>query len=112
MVLISSMSTIKMLGIILLSLLPSIVSPILRLQTTKISQIFKVVLHELNYTDRETSWIYTIEQKQFKFDKDEEGNDFLKTVKNREYSSEWKIGDEPYYSVNDGKKGELYKKYK
>ena len=35
-----------------------------------------------------------------------------KTVISREYSSEWKPGDEPYYPVNDEKNGELYKKYK
>ena len=35
-----------------------------------------------------------------------------KTVISREYSSEWKAGDEPYYPVNDEKNGELYKKYK
>ena len=30
----------------------------------------------------------------------------------REYSSEWKEGDEPYYPVNDEKNNELYEKYK
>ena len=30
----------------------------------------------------------------------------------REYSSEWKPGDEPYYPVNDEKNGNLYNKYK
>ena len=29
----------------------------------------------------------------------------------REYSSEWKVGDEPYYPVNDEKNSELYAKY-
>ena len=29
----------------------------------------------------------------------------------REYSSEWKPGDEPYYPVNDEQNEELYKKY-
>ena len=35
-----------------------------------------------------------------------------KTVISREYSSEWKHGDEPYYPVNDEKNGNLYSKYK
>ena len=35
-----------------------------------------------------------------------------KTVISREYSSEWKLGDEPYYPVNDEKNGALYEKYK
>lgn len=30
----------------------------------------------------------------------------------REYSSEWKPGDEPYYPVNDDKNGKLYAAYK
>ena len=29
----------------------------------------------------------------------------------REYSSEWKPGDEPYYPVNDEKNQALYQKY-
>ena len=29
----------------------------------------------------------------------------------REYSSEWKPGDEPYYPVNDEKNGALYQQY-
>ena len=34
-----------------------------------------------------------------------------KTVISREYSSEWKPGDEPYYPVNDAKNGALYAEY-
>ena len=30
----------------------------------------------------------------------------------REYSSEWKPGDEPYYPVNDEKNSRLYAEYK
>lgn len=66
----------------------------------------------VNYTDRETPWTRIIEHKWFEFGKDENGNDLPKTIISREYSSEWKPGDEPYYSVNDEKNGELYKKYK
>ena len=66
----------------------------------------------MNYTDRETPWTRIIEHKWFEFGKDEQGNDLPKTVISREYSSEWKVGDEPYYPVNDEKNGILYKKYK
>ena len=66
----------------------------------------------VNYTDRETPWTRIIEHKWFEFGKDENGNDLPKTVISREYSSEWKPGDEPYYPVNDEKNSCLYQKYK
>lgn len=66
----------------------------------------------VNYTDRETPWTRIIEHKWFEFGKDEEGNDLPKTVISREFSSEWKPGDEPYYPVNDEKNSALYGKYK
>lgn len=66
----------------------------------------------VNYTDRETPWTRIIEHKWFEFGKDENGNDLPKTVISREYSSEWKPGDEPYYPVNDKKNSELYQKYR
>ena len=66
----------------------------------------------VNYTDAETPWTRIIEHKWFEFGKDENGNDIQKTVISREYSSEWKPGDEPYYPVNDEKNSELYRKYR
>ena len=66
----------------------------------------------VNYTDRETPWTRIIEHKWFEFGKDAEGNDLSKTVISREYSSEWKPGDEPYYPVNDEKNSALYAEYK
>lgn len=66
----------------------------------------------VNYTDAETPWTRIIEHKWFEFGKDERGNELPKTVISREYSSEWKLGDEPYYPVNDEKNGELYRKYR
>ena len=66
----------------------------------------------VNYTDRETPWTRIIEHKWFEFGKNEEGNDIEKTVISKEYSSEWKPGDEPYYPVNDEKNENLYLKYK
>ena len=66
----------------------------------------------VNYTDRETPWTRIIEHKWFEFGKDEDGNDIPQTVISREYSSEWKPGDEPYYPVNDDRNAELYKRYR
>ena len=66
----------------------------------------------VNYTDRETPWTRIIEHKWFEFGKDENGNDIPKTIISKEYSSEWKPGDEPYYPVNDEKNSELYNQYK
>ena len=66
----------------------------------------------VNYTDRETPWTRIIEHKWFTFGKDENGNDLPKTVISREYSAEWKPGDEPYYPVNDERNGPLYRAYK
>ena len=60
----------------------------------------------VNYTDTETPWTRIIEHKWFEF------GDQPKTVISREYSSEWKLGDEPYYPVNDEKNGNLYAEYK
>ncbi len=66
----------------------------------------------VNYTDRETPWTRIIEHKWFEFGKDSDGNDLPKTVISKEYSSEWKVGDEPYYPVNDEKNSLLYQEYK
>ena len=66
----------------------------------------------VNYTDRETPWTRIIEHKWFEFGKDENGDELPKTVISREYSSEWKPSDEPYYPVNDEKNSALYQEYK
>ena len=66
----------------------------------------------VNYTDSDSPYTRIIEHKWFEFGKDENGNDLPKTVISKEYSSEWKLGDEPYYPVNDDKNGNLYLKYK
>ena len=60
----------------------------------------------VNYTDRETPYTRIIEHKWFEFGTQP------KTVISREYSSEWKPGDEPYYPVNDEKNSQLYAQYK
>ena len=60
----------------------------------------------VNYTDREVPYTRIIEHKHFEFGKQP------KTVISREYSSEWKVGLEPYYPVNDEKNSGLYSRYK
>ena len=60
----------------------------------------------INYTDAETPYTRIIEHKHFEFGTQP------KTVISREYSAEWKKGDEPYYPVNDEKNGALYAEYK
>ncbi|MFX0548415.1 UDP-galactopyranose mutase [Hathewaya histolytica] len=60
----------------------------------------------VNYTDKETPYTRIIEHKHFEFGKQE------KTVITKEYPSEWKKGDEPYYPINDKKNIELYRRYK
>ena len=62
----------------------------------------------VNYTDKENSWTRIIEHKWFEFGKDDEGDDLSNTVISYEYLSEWKLGDEPYYPVNDEKNSTLY----
>ena len=66
----------------------------------------------VNYTDRETPWTRIIEHKWFEFGRDENGNELPKTVISKEFSSEWKPGDEPYYPVNDDRNSALYEKYR
>ena len=60
----------------------------------------------VNYTDSETPYTRIIEHKHFEFGTQP------KTVISREYSAEWKQGDEPYYPVNDDKNSALYAQYK
>ncbi len=65
----------------------------------------------VNYTSHDEPYTRVIEHKHFQFGKDEDGNELPDTVISREYSAAWKLGDEPYYPVNDGANGELYRRY-
>lgn len=60
----------------------------------------------VNYTEKEIPYTRIIEHKHFEFGKQE------KTVISREYSSEWKVGMEPYYPVNDERNSKLYEEYR
>ncbi len=60
----------------------------------------------VNYTDSEIPYTRICEHKHF---------DYLecpKTVITKEYSSEWKVGDEPYYPINNERNKHLYEQYK
>ena len=59
----------------------------------------------INYTDAETPYTRVIEHKHFEFGTQPQ------TVISREYSTEWKPGQEPYYPVNDEKNNALYARY-
>lgn len=59
----------------------------------------------MNYTDAETPYTRIIEHKHF------EKSQSPKTIISREYSSEWKVGDDPYYPINNDKNNEVYNKY-
>lgn len=60
----------------------------------------------VNYTEREVPYTRIIEHKHFDFGKQPT------TVISREYPSEWKKGDEPYYPINNERNNSLYAEYK
>lgn len=60
----------------------------------------------VNYTEREIPYTRVIEHKHFEYRTGD------KTVITKEYPADWKIGDEPYYPINDDKNNELFEKYK
>ena len=66
----------------------------------------------VNYTDSQTPYTRIIEHKWFQFGRDEAGIELPRTVVTREYSTEWKSGEEPYYPVNDEKNSALYAQYR
>ena len=65
----------------------------------------------VNYTSHDEPFTRIIEHKHFEFGLDSSGKRLPDTVISREYPTEWKLGDEPYYPVNDEKNSELYNKY-
>lgn len=60
----------------------------------------------INYTEREVPYTRIIEHKHFEFGQQK------KTVISREYSSEWKVGMEPYYPVNNEQNNARFEAYK
>lgn len=60
----------------------------------------------INFTDANVPYTRIIEHKHFDYVETKH------TVVTKEYPLEWKVGDEPYYPVNDNKNMELFKKYR
>ncbi len=60
----------------------------------------------VNYTEKEVPYTRIIEHKHFEFGKQPT------TIISREYPSEWKKGDEPYYPINDERNDDIYERYK
>ena len=83
-----------------------------RFETELLDQENYQVNAAVNYTDRETPWTRIIEHKWFQFGLDDEGKTIPKTVISREFSQEWKPGDEPYYPLNDERNNRLYCEYR
>lgn len=65
----------------------------------------------VNYTEYEVPYTRIIEHKHFEF-MCQGGKVVPKTVITREYPTTWKLGDEPYYPINDDKNDNLYAKYR
>ena len=65
----------------------------------------------VNYTDCEIPYTRIIEHKHFELF----GEDVYKipfTIISKEYSTEWKQGEEPFYPINDQSNNQIYLKYK
>lgn len=60
----------------------------------------------INYTEAEVPFTRIIEHKHF------DPIDTTHTILTREYPIEWKLGDEPYYPVNDERNMALFKRYR
>ena len=65
----------------------------------------------MNYTEAEVPYTRIIEHKHFEMF-GQEVYDCPKTVISREYSTEFKEGMEPYYTVNDGRNNALADQYR
>lgn len=59
----------------------------------------------VNYTEREVPYTRVIEHRHF------EKCDAKGTVVSKEFSSEWSVGIEPYYPINNDENNTLYQKY-
>lgn len=59
----------------------------------------------VNYTSLDVPYTRIIEHKHF------EKSNSPKTIISREYSSEWKVGDDPYYPINNEKNDAIYQQY-
>lgn len=65
----------------------------------------------INYTDREVPYTRLIEHKHFEMFGNEVGKCPI-TVISKEYSTEWKLGMEPYYPINNERNNRLAEQYR
>ena len=65
----------------------------------------------VNYTDKDIPFTRIIEHKWFNKGNDYYGNKISHTIISKEYSVEWKTGDDPYYPINDIFNNKLYNSY-
>ena len=77
----------------------------IRLETEVLNQKNYQGVAVVNYTEKDVPYTRVIEHKHFAFGEQD------KTVVSREYSSEWKVGYEPFYPVNNQESLELLSKY-
>lgn len=59
----------------------------------------------VNYTSSDVPYTRIIEHKHFEFGEQSD------TIVTKEYSVPWKLGDEPYYPINDERNNTIYQKY-
>ena len=60
----------------------------------------------VNYVEKEIPYTRILEHKHFEFGTQPN------TIITKEFPKEWKLGDEPYYPINDRNNDDLYKAYK
>lgn len=77
----------------------------LRFETERLKQDNYQGVAVMNFTAREVPYTRVIEHKHFEF-----GTQSI-TYVTKEYPSDWHLGEETYYPVNDDKNQKLYKKY-
>lgn len=77
----------------------------IKLETEVLNQKNYQGVAVVNYTEKEVPYTRVIEHKHFAFGEQN------KSVISREYSSEWKVGNEPFYPVNNQESLELLNKY-
>lgn len=77
----------------------------LRFETERLEQDNYQGVAVMNFTAREVPYTRVIEHKHFEF-----GTQPI-TYITKEYPSDWHLGEEAYYPVNDGKNQKLYQKY-
>ncbi|EMM0379262.1 UDP-galactopyranose mutase [Pluralibacter gergoviae] len=80
----------------------------LRFESEKIDQENFQGVAVMNFTEYDIPYTRIIEHKHFDFS----NNNTKFTIITKEFPAEWKIGNEPYYPINNGDNMNIYKKYR